>query len=322
MTSRKTARGLAAALSALTLGLASGPVAAQDDNWPDRQITFVVALGPGGSADRVARLVGQRMQAELGVPIQVINQEGGGGHVGNTYFLNMPKDGSYFLASSIHPYISSAILELGADYTLDDFAFVNGQWTDVDLFAMNADLPYETLDEFMEAVASGERRFRVSVVPGSTGHINTVLMLEAYGLDENAVSIVTYQSGSAARTAVAGGQVDLSVLGADGSLSIAEFIRPLAVASDERLDDWDAPTLSEILADRDAAVRGPAAHAAFRDNHPERFERFVAAYETALQDEEFVASLQAQGIGTEWLGPERTTEIIEANFEILQRFQD
>ena len=241
MTSRKTARGLAAALSALTLGLASGPVAAQDDNWPDRQITFVVALGPGGSADRVARLVGQPMQAELGVPIQVINQEGGGGHVGNTYFLNMPKDGSYILASSIHPYISSAILELGADYTLDDFAFVNGQWTDVDLFAMNADLPYETLDEFMEAVASGERRFRVSVVPGSTGHINTVLMLEAYGLDENAVSIVTYQSGSAARTAVAGGQVDLSVLGADGSLSIAEFIRPLAVASDERLDDWDAP---------------------------------------------------------------------------------
>lgn len=89
------------------------------------------------------------------------------------------------------------------------------------------------------------------------------------------------------------------------------------------------PPLSEILADRDAEVRplvgsmrGLATHAAFRDNHPERFERFVAAYETALQDEEFVASLQVQGIGTEWLGPERTTEIIEANFEILQRFQD
>lgn len=48
----------------------------------------------------------------------------------------------------------------------------------------------------------------------------------------------------------------------------------------------------------------------------------IAAYETTLQDEEFVASLQAQGVGTEWLGPERTTEIIEANFEILQRFQN
>lgn len=312
------------------LAIASANVAsAQETAWPTPQITFVVALGTGGSADRTARLVAQEMQEELGVPIRVVNQEGGGGHVGHTYFMNMPADGSYFLASSIHPYISSAILDFNADYSLDDFAFVNGQWTDIDLFGLSAELPFETLEEFMAAVAEEPGRYRISVVPGSTGLINTIMMLEAFGLSENDVNIVTYESGNAARTAAAGGQVDMTVLGAEGTLPIAEYIKPLAVASDERLADWDAPTLNEVLAERGVEVpplvgsmRGIAAHAEFRDNHPELFDRFTAAYQAVLADEDFAERLASQGIGAEWLGPDRTTAIIESNFEILQRFQD
>lgn len=317
---------LVASLTLAAVAMPTGPATAQE--WPNQRITFVVALGPGGSADRTARALAQRMQEELGVSIQVINQEGGGGHVGQTYFMNMPADGSFFLATSIQPYIASAILDLGADYTLDDFAFVNGQWTDVDLFGLNASLPYETLDEFMQAVSEDPASFRFSVVPGSTGYINTVMMLEAYGLTEADVNIVTYESGSAARTAAAGGQVDMTVLGAEGTIPIAEYIRPLAIAADERSPDWDAPTLNEVLAAHGAeapvlvgSMRGIAAHAAFRDEYPDRFERFVEVYRTILEDESFVESLRTQGIGADWLGPDRTTEIIETNYEILSDFK-
>lgn len=321
-------RKLFAGAAALVLA-ATTPLAAQDTAWPTRQITFVVALGTGGSADRTARLIGQEMQRELGVPIRIVNQEGGGGHVGHTYFMNMPADGSTFLATSIHPYIASAILEFDASYTLDDFAFVNGQWTDIDLFALNASLPFETMGEFAEAIRQEPGRYRISVVPGSTGRINTLMMLEAFGLSESDVNIVTYESGSAARTAAAGGQVDMTVLGAEGTLPIAEYIRPLAVASEERVAGWDAPTLNETLADRDVTVpplvgsmRGIAAHAAFKVDHPELFERFTNVYQAVLQNEEFVANLKSQGIGADWLGPDRTTEIIRSNYEILERFRD
>lgn len=300
------------------------------DNWPNKQLTFVIALGPGGSADRTARLVAQRMQEELGVPIRAINQQGGGGHVGHTYFMNMPKDGSFFLFTSIHPYISSAILGKDASYQLDDFAFINGQWTDSDLFALNAKLPFQTLDEFMEAVAKEPGKYRISVVPGSTGHINTILLLEAYGLKPDAVNIVTYESGGAARTAAAGGQVDMTVLAADGSISIKEFIRPLAVASEKRLEEWDAPTLNEVLTARGAepvtplvgSMRGLAAHAEFKEKYPERFEKFTAAYEKVLNDPDFKKQLKDQMIGSDWLGPDQTTEIIKQNYKILERFQD
>lgn len=317
--------------AALGLSLAAmlHPVAsAAQEAWPPRQITFVVAFGPGGSADRTARALAQRLQDEIGVPISVINQEGGGGHVGHTYFTQMPADGSYFLATSIHPYIANAIMRFDADYTLDDFAFINGQWNDHDLFAVNAETPYQTLAEFMEAARKDPGTLRVSVVPGSTGAINLELALEAFGLDRDAVSIVTYESGGAARTAVAGGQVDMTVIAADGTLSIAEYVRPLALAADAPSEDWDAPTLNQVLEENGldevpvlaGSMRGLAAHAGFKEENPEAFQQMVDAYRTVLEDEDFVARLEAQDIGAEWLGPERTTEIVESNFEILKRF--
>lgn len=318
-------------LVALSIGTASlSTVAHAEDEWPKKQITFVIALGPGGSADRTARLVAQKMQEELGVPIRAINQQGGGGHVGHTYFMNMPKDGSFFLFTSIHPYISSAILNKGATYKLEDFAFINGQWTDTDLFALNAKLPFNTMDEFMTAVAKEPGKYRVSVVPGSTGHINTILLLEAYGLDAKALNIVTYESGGAARTAAAGGQVDLTVLSADGTVSIKEYIRPLAVASDTRLKDWDVPTLNEVLEAKGlkkvqplvGSMRGLAAHAEFKSKYPVRFEKFSMAYEKVLKNPEFKKQLEEQKIGSEWLGSEKTTEIIQNNFSILERFAE
>ncbi|NWN81772.1 MAG: tripartite tricarboxylate transporter substrate binding protein [Halomonas sp.] len=320
---------VATAVLGVAIAEAFNPLTAvAQESWPPKKVTFVVALGPGGSADRTARALAQRLQDTLDTPISVINQEGGGGHVGHTYFQNMPDDGSYFLASSIHPYISNAMLRFDADYDLSDFAFINGQWNDHDLFAVNADTPYETMGDFMAAAKENPGTLRVSVVPGSTGAINLELALEGFGLDKDDVNIVTYQSGGAARTAVAGGQVDMTVLAADGTLSIKEYIRPLALAAESPSEDWDAPTLNTVLEENGnetvpvlaGSMRGLAAHATFKEKHPEAFQKMVDAYQSVLQDEEFVENLESQDIGTEWLGPERTTEIIESNFEILQRY--
>jgi tripartite-type tricarboxylate transporter receptor subunit TctC len=309
------------------MAIATGTMAQAEEAWPTRQITFVIPFGAGGSVDRSMRLVAEQLQDKLGVPIRVVNQKGGGGHVGTTYFLSQPTDGSSFLATAIHPYISNAILKFDPDYTLDDLAFINGQWTDVDLFAVNKELPFNTLQEFMQAVKDEPGRYRASVVTGSTGEINLRLVLEAFGLSDDAVNVVTYEGGGTARTAVAGGQVDLVVISASGSLPVAEFIRPLAVASETRLEDWDAPTLNETLKDEGVtltpllgSIRGIAANAKFAVDHPEDFDRFVAAYEEVLQDEDFVALLKEQDIGADWVGPERTTEIVKSNFEILKRF--
>ena len=316
----------AAALAFTLLGVA--PVAAQEGEWPTSQVNLVVTFGTGGSADRTARALAPQLQEELGVPVNVINQDGGGGHVGFTYFQNMPADGSHFLLSSLNPYIANAIQKFDAEYSLDDFAFMNTQWNDSDVFAANDDTEFETLSGFMQYAAENPGELRVSVVPGSTGAINIQLAMEAFDVPEDAISVVTYDSGGAARTAVAGGQVEMTVISADGTLPIQDEVRALAVVSDEPLPEWDAPTLNTVLEENDleaapvllGSMRGMAAHAELKAQNPELYERMLDAYRSVLEDEEFVNNLESQDIGAEWLGPERTTEIITENAEILEQY--
>jgi tripartite-type tricarboxylate transporter receptor subunit TctC len=46
--------------------------------WPQRPITIVVPFMAGGSADLLARIVQQHMQADFGSPVVVENRSGAG----------------------------------------------------------------------------------------------------------------------------------------------------------------------------------------------------------------------------------------------------
>src|SRR6185369_12522919 len=64
---------------ALAISLAV-PAAAQ--TYPSRPITLVVPLGPGGSTDVIARIIGEGMRQTLGQPLIVENTVGAGGTIG------------------------------------------------------------------------------------------------------------------------------------------------------------------------------------------------------------------------------------------------
>jgi tripartite-type tricarboxylate transporter receptor subunit TctC len=53
--------------------------AAQAHDFPNRPITLVVPLAPGGSNDILARLVGQKLERKFGKPVIIENRPGAGG---------------------------------------------------------------------------------------------------------------------------------------------------------------------------------------------------------------------------------------------------
>ena len=61
----------------------SGFAAAGQAAYPDRPITIIVPWGAGGAADALARSLGGMMEADLKVPINVVNRTGGSGVVGH-----------------------------------------------------------------------------------------------------------------------------------------------------------------------------------------------------------------------------------------------
>ena len=52
---------------------------AQASDFPNRPITMVVPLAPGGSNDIISRLVGAKLEKKFGKPVIVENRPAGGG---------------------------------------------------------------------------------------------------------------------------------------------------------------------------------------------------------------------------------------------------
>src|SRR5690606_33295906 len=238
-------------------------------------------------------------------------------------------DGYTLLATSISPYLANSIINTGASYTLEDFAFINGQWSDWDIIALNKDKEFQSLAEFMAAVKANPGQHSASVVTGSAGELTAYLLMEAAGLPMDAMNVVTYESGGAARAAVAGGQVDITIVGGEGTEGIRDMVRPLAVVREDAAEGWDAPPVNEALAEAgmeipviNGSIRGLAAPAAFRDENPEGWKKLVSAYERTMKNPEFIAFLKQNDIGADWLGPDKTTEVMNRNYEILKRYKD
>ncbi len=323
-------RNLLAAGGGLALaGTAPGTAKAQAA-WPVRPITFICGFGPGGSADRTARGIAQFLAPELGQPITVVNRPGAGGQVAAAFVRAQPDDGYTMLATAMSPYLQTSIIHTRAPYTLDDFAFVNAQWSDWELIAAKRDIGVDSLAALMASIRDNPGRHSVSVVPSSGGQLNVYILLDALQIPARNLRIVTYDSGAAARAAAAGGQVDFTILGGDGSAGIRELVRPLAVIHDRRVEGWEeVPTVNEALRPLNVevpilsgSIRGLATRASFRTSHPDRWQKLVNAYEAALAKPEAQAHFRTNRIGADWVGPERTTQIMRQTFQIIERYKD
>lgn len=95
---RASVLSMSSLLVSLPAGLAAvvaTPVHAQQAAaaWPSRTVRIVVPFGPGGSADLVARILGQRLTESLGQPVIVENRPGAGATTGMEVVAKSAPDG-------------------------------------------------------------------------------------------------------------------------------------------------------------------------------------------------------------------------------------
>jgi tripartite-type tricarboxylate transporter receptor subunit TctC len=86
------------ALALLGAGLA------QAQTWPTKTVRIVVPFTPGGTADFLARLVGEALQKNTGQPFVIDSKVGAGGTIGAGEVVRAPADGHTLLlaTSSTH----------------------------------------------------------------------------------------------------------------------------------------------------------------------------------------------------------------------------
>jgi putative tricarboxylic transport membrane protein len=299
------------------------------ESWPRRPVTILVPFDVGGSADRLARGFAQYMPKYLGQPLTVVDRAGAGGLIGTTWFLQQPPDGYTVMLTPATPFIPVNILVTNAHYTLDSFTFVNAQWVDYSILLVPKDRPWQTAAELIDAIRAKPGKISTGVDFGSVGHITTIALLDALGLGPEAVRIVTFDGAGAMRTALAGGQVDFNIGQAEGAAFISGFVRPLAVFLDHRVPDYDVPPINDVMKTYhtsvpliNGSVRTFVFPAAFKTKHPDDYARFVTAYRATLDDPAFRKWLHDNQMAGDWVGEERTTAIIRANYDGLEKYKN
>lgn len=297
------------------------------DNYPNKPINFVVGFGIGGSADRMTRSMTTFLSDELETRVKVINKKGAGTQIAANYVLRKPADGYTVFASTFTPYMANSILTGNAKYKITDFDFMNIQWFDFELLALNKNSKYNSILEVIEAIKNNPKEVKASVVQGSTGHLILKLLLEKFNIPQENLNLVTYNSGGKARTAVAGGQVDLIAISAQGSESIREFLKPIAIVKNKRDKHWDAPTLNEALASTGielpvfhGSMRGFAVPKEFKEKYPKRYETLVNGIKRTLASKNVQKFLNKSDIGHTWTGPEESNKLVKDSFDIFEKY--
>ena len=89
-------------LASLPVAMGAASAAAQP-RWPRQPLRRIVVYPPGGLSDGMARLLAERLQAQLGVAVRVDNRAGGGGSVGLQALARAAPDGHTLAYSAVSP---------------------------------------------------------------------------------------------------------------------------------------------------------------------------------------------------------------------------
>ncbi|MEX0758361.1 MAG: tripartite tricarboxylate transporter substrate binding protein [Tistlia sp.] len=237
-----------AATALLAGGIALGAAGEARAEYPERPVTLLVAWGAGGGTDIVARQFAALLEQELGQPVNVVNQTGGGGVVGHVAMANAEPDGYTVGVATMEVtvYQSMGLADIGPDsYTpIIRLAAIPAGLT------VKADSPYQSAEELLAAIKEQPKgTFKSSGCGiGCAWHFAATGWMQKEGLPPDQILWIPSQGGAPAlQDLVAGGleMVTASVVESRSLLEAGE-IRALAVMNDERQAAFpDVPTLEE-----------------------------------------------------------------------------
>lgn len=232
-------------LAAISLGILA--LGAQAQAWPEKPVTLVVPIPPGGSTDQVARAVGPRLTEKFKQSFLVDNKPGATGTIGATFVQRAAPDGYTFLVTSLGPLVIVPHLLKGLQYdALHGFDLITVAVQSPNVLVVPANSPHKTVADVIayEKANPGKMSF-ASAGNGSSDHLTAELFWQQTGT--KGVHI-PYKGGAPAHTDLIGGQVDASFqnINAVSQYIKAGKMRALAITSAKRSPVLpDVPTLAE-----------------------------------------------------------------------------
>jgi tripartite-type tricarboxylate transporter receptor subunit TctC len=224
------------------------PSLAWAQSWPTRPIHIIVSSGAGGTADILARVMGERLAAVLGVPVIIEDRPGAGGHLGAGSVARAEADGYTLLMSGSPTHSVGPHLFKNLTYDpMRDVPPVAMIAVAPNLLVVNESLPVTSLKDLIALAREKPGQLTYSSAgTGTSGHLAAELLKTMARID---APHVPYKSGPEAVSAVLSGNVTFVFFTVPSVLPQVEAgkLRALAITSAARSQLVPGvPTVAEV----------------------------------------------------------------------------
>jgi tripartite-type tricarboxylate transporter receptor subunit TctC len=247
---RKDMRAFVGALA--ILGALATSAKAQE--WPAKQVNFIVPFSAGGTTDLFGRLLSQHMQKNFDKPFIVENKPGAGGNIGAGQVAKAAPDGYTFLVGTVSTHAINPFLYSKLPYdTVKDFQPVSLIARLPNILVVHPSLPANNVQELIAYLkANPDKLSYGSSGAGTSIHLAAELFKIKTG---TTMTHVPFRSSGDIMNNLTGGHINLAF----DNITLAwpqvkaGRLRALAVSSTERSAIApEVPTVAETIPGFDA----------------------------------------------------------------------
>ena len=224
------------------------PLAQAQASFPDKPIRVIVPYPAGASLDAVIRPIADAYVKMTGQPMIIENVGGAGGQIAVSQLTQAKPDGyTVIMATNAQVSIAPFVYPALRYDPVQDLVPVIHLIDSIAVLYASAKSPYKTFaDVLADARAQKGQVPFASAGKGTVTHLALELLTRESGETFNHIP---YRGAAPALQDLAGGQVSLlfTFVGAAQAMTTSGMVRPLAVASDQRLAGLPAvPTFAEL----------------------------------------------------------------------------
>jgi tripartite-type tricarboxylate transporter receptor subunit TctC len=297
-------------VTVVMLGVAA---AAGAQNYPSRDITFIVPFAPGGSTDPVSRQFASQLEKILPGKINIENKPGGSATVGTSAVILSKPDGHTLGLGHNTALAYTPLINAGLPYKSPDDYQPIVKMVDLPLIlVVRADAPWKTFEEFMAEAKKNPGKMRASV--SGLGTNNALVLQQLNKAAGVKITLVPFTGGGAeAKVALLGGRVEANVGNGPTTLGDVQAgtVRVLAVFKKGKYDLFpDATPVAD--AGYDATLAAAYYVIAPKAMPKDVLDKLAAASMQVVRSEEFHKFAVSKGYVVDLKGPE------EAKAELAQ----
>jgi tripartite-type tricarboxylate transporter receptor subunit TctC len=300
-------RAILAAVVAASLMPMTGALAQQA--YPNKSIRLVVPYPPGGGADALARIVGQKMAERLGQPVVIDNKPGANTMLASSEVARQPADGYTLLYVASSFTINPSLYKVPYD-TERAFAPV-AMVAEVPLIIIrNLQAPYQSLPDLLAAAKANPGSINyASYGQGSPAHLGGELLGSMTGVQ---MVHIPYKGSGPALTDLLGGQIQVNFSSIEPALQLIRTnkVAPIAVMTKKRIAALpNVPAVAEYVPGFEAigwnGIVAPAG------TSPAIISKLNAVINDIVKSADVAEKLAVQGVEADPMSPEAFAELIK-----------